>query len=468
MQDKAIVHILTKARMESSAFTAEIDAMEDLSEKHWIKNVIFYKWDVIKFDALISKLEKFHILCNNYSNKEDLKEQVAEYAKEHEIIFIDTPLELLVNTVNEVKEFLWRPLSDNPDIFRDKFLQRELIQDHNPNLWIKFIKWMPDTLNIEEIEKKVGYPFIIKPVDWVQSSWVAKVSNKEEYNHYMETYNDFHERLKSRWVDNKELIVEEFIDGKLYSIDYYVTSDRDVYVSKPVKVRLWIDVKVEDYCNIARIATEKTEGEFKWKRLKTFINSTIKATGIRNTFVHHEFKINSRWEFKTIELNGRIGGWRLELMKRAYDINLYELLLESEAKVWKLKESNIAVNIYATKRWILTWFNKELFKKIDKRKSVFAMWFEECAIWKEIWLTKDWFIKVWVIKLKNKDYKELAKDFSYIKSKYNELLEIQDIKEYHEEQKKIKKARKAAKSFFDKPKKKIKSLFGHVKKIFKK
>jgi hypothetical protein len=55
---------------------------------------------------LISKLEKFHILCKNYSNKEDLKEQIKEYSKEQEIIFIDTPLELLVNTVNEVKESL--------------------------------------------------------------------------------------------------------------------------------------------------------------------------------------------------------------------------------------------------------------------------------------------------------------------------------------------------------------------------
>jgi hypothetical protein len=33
----------------------------------------------------------------------------------------------------------------------------------------------------------------------------------------------------------------------------------------------------------------------------------VKATGIKSTFVHHEFKINNNGEFKTIELNGRIG-----------------------------------------------------------------------------------------------------------------------------------------------------------------
>ena len=74
MRKKVIVHILTKTRMEeSNAFWAEIDAMEDISEKYWIKNILFYKWDVIKFEAAINKLEKFHILFKNYSNKEDLK-----------------------------------------------------------------------------------------------------------------------------------------------------------------------------------------------------------------------------------------------------------------------------------------------------------------------------------------------------------------------------------------------------------
>jgi hypothetical protein len=61
---------------------------------------------VIKFECLIKKLEKFHILCKNYSNKDDLKKQVLDYSNEKEIIFVDTPLELLVNTVNEIKETL--------------------------------------------------------------------------------------------------------------------------------------------------------------------------------------------------------------------------------------------------------------------------------------------------------------------------------------------------------------------------
>jgi len=34
-----------------------------------------------------------------------------------------------------------------------------------------------------------------------------------------------HDRLKTRGIDNKILIVEEYIDGKMYSIDYFVTPE---------------------------------------------------------------------------------------------------------------------------------------------------------------------------------------------------------------------------------------------------
>ena len=424
MHNKTIVHILTKARMESKSFVPEIDAMEELSEKYWIKNVIFYKWDIIKFDALISKLEKFNILLKNYSNKDDLKEQVINLNKEFEIVFISSPMELLVNVMNEIKAVLWHSLSDNPDIFRDKYLQREFIQDHNPELWIKFLKWEPEELNIEMIEWKIWYPFIIKPTNWLQSAWVEKIENRKAFELYIKNYEYFHNRLKNRWVDNKVLIVEEFIDGKLYSIDYFVTSYWEAIISKPVKVKLWVDVWIDDYCNIARVVTKKTEDEFKWKRLKTFINSTVKATWIRNTFVHHEFKVNSNWEFKTIELNWRIWGWRLEVIKEAYDLNLYELIINTNAKPWVLKNNNIAINIYAKKGWILNWFNRKIFEKIELRKTVYCIDIDESFIWKEVWLTKDWFVKLWVIKMQSKDYEKLRKDYLYVKRNYLDLLEI--------------------------------------------
>lgn len=424
MEKQAIVHVMTKMRMKSDLFSVEIDAIESLSEKYGMKNIICYKGDEIEYIDLINKLHKFGILFCHYSNKDELKEKLLEYQKEYDIKFVSTPLEILINLTDELKQTLGQSVSEHQNIFRDKHLQRELIKEHNPELGIKFLNGEHDQLDIDEIEEKVGYPCIIKPVDGVQSSWVGKINNRKDFDEYVNSYQEFHDRLKSKGIDTHELIVEEFIDWKLYSIDYFVDQEGNTFISKPVKVKLGIDIGVQDYCNIARIVSEKTEWEFKWKRLKTFINSTVKATGVKNTFVHHEFKINSKGEFKTIELNGRIWGWRLEVMMKSYDLNMYEFIVNPEVKPWKLKNNVMGINLYATKKWILNGYNQKLLEKISKRESVYAIETDEGVLWKEIWLTKDGFEKVWVIKIIHKDYKILRKDYLYIKKHYKEILEI--------------------------------------------
>ena len=46
-------------------------------------------------------------------------------------------------------------------------------------------------------------------------------------------------------------------------------------------------------------------------------------------------------------------------------------------------------------------------------------------IGKKVWLTKDWFEKVGVIKLKNKNLEEIKKDLKFIETNYNNLLEVE-------------------------------------------
>ncbi len=425
MKDKAIIHLMTKSRMRSQAFKADIDAMEELSEKYGVKSIIFYKWDEIDYIDMISKLEKFGIFTKNYANRDDLLEKVADFTEDYEIIFVYTAMELLIKIANRVKEKLWQIISEERNIFRDKSLQRQLIADNNPELGIKFLKWEPENLDIKEIEEKIGYPFIIKPVDWVQSSWVQKIEKRADFKKYMSNYEAFHEKLKARWVDSKELIVEEFLDGNLYTLDYYVDKDWYVYNSKPAREILWIDFWIPDYCVVARMSSLDIELQLKWIRLKTFINSTVKACGIKNTFVHHEFKYTSKKKLKTIELNGRLWWGRVALMKKAYDINLFEMIINPNLKAGKIKENSIVFIIHAPKRWILKAFNNKTLANINRRESVYSIKLDESKLGKETWLTKDWFTKLWEIKLANTDYNQIFKDYNYIKSKYKNILIIE-------------------------------------------
>lgn len=424
MNNKAVIHIMSKNRLRSWALKSDLDAMEELWEKYWLNNIIFYKWDKIDYLEIVSKLEKYWIFTQNYSNKQDLLEKVKRFSEKFEIISVYTALELLINTVNLVKKWLNLPLSDNPDIFRDKSLQRIFLQKNNPDLWIKFFKWEPKNLDINFLEREIGYPFIIKPVNWVQSSWVMKVEKKSDFEKYIIDYNDFHDRLKARWIENKELIVEEFIDWNLYTLDYFVNSEWKVIFSKPAQEILWIDFWIKDYFVVARVASTKVEKDLEWTWLEKFIKDTVDACKIRNTFVHHEFKLTTKWKLKTIELNGRFGGWRVDLYREAYWINVFEMLVNENMESWDLKKNNIVFNICATKRWILEWVNEQIFEKIKERKTVVSASFDKKIIWKETWLTKDGFTKLWSIKLVSTDLDQIMEDFNFIKSNYKKILII--------------------------------------------
>ena len=436
MKNKAIVHIMNKKRMNAPDIKVDLDAMEELWNKYWINNIIFYKWEKVDYSHLISKLEKYWIYTQNYSNRQDLIDKVKEFNEKFEVIFVYTALELMINISNTLRQELWLKVSDNPNIFRDKSIQRKLLQENNKELGIKFLKWEPEKLDIDEIEKEIGYPFIMKPVNWVQSSWVVKITKRSDFEDYISNYKDFHDRLKARWIENKELIVEEFIDWNLYTLDYFVTDKWKVIFSKPAQEILWIDFWINDSFVVARVASKKVEDDLEWTWLKKFIEDTIKACWVRNTFVHHEFKLTSKWKLKTIELNGRFGWWRVDLFKEAYDMNLFEMLLNPKVEPWELKKNNIVFNICWTKRWKLVWFDEKLFESIKKRETVVNVIFNSKKfIWKETWLTKDGFTKMWTIKLVSTDFDKIMKDYEYIKARYKKLLIIKTREEIIEEKK---------------------------------
>ena len=103
----------------------------------------------------------------------------------------------------------------------------------------------------------------------------------------------------------------------------------------------------------------------------------------------------------------------------------YNLL---EAIFWKsntylLKNNFTVFAIYPTKRWILKEFNAKLLEKIKSLKSFYCInILKDKYIWKEIWLTKDGFKKVWWIRFLNNDIKQFNKDYLFVEENYKDLL----------------------------------------------
>jgi len=282
---------------------------------------------------------------------------------------------------------------------------------YNPKITVNFLEKNISEIDFNDLKKQFGLPFILKPKDWQESSWVAKIQNKDEFDNYI--------------IENsyrKEILVEEFIDWDKYSIDYFVSESGYFTMNKIVKASLATDIWINDFFVLSAIITNDIETYIDENKIKKFVEDNIKATGIKNTFVHHEFKLTSKWELKTIELNWRIGWYRIEMYNLVYWYNLLEAIFW-KSNTYLLKNNFTVFAIYPTKRWILKEFNAKLLEKIKSLKSFYCInILKDKYIWKEIWLTKDGFKKVWWIRFLNNDIKQFNKDYLFVEENYKDLL----------------------------------------------
>jgi phosphoribosylamine-glycine ligase len=44
--------------------------------------------------------------------------------------------------------------------------------------------------------------------------------------------------LENKRLKNQSIIIEEFIDGKMYTIDYYVDEEQNISLSQPISIKL--------------------------------------------------------------------------------------------------------------------------------------------------------------------------------------------------------------------------------------
>lgn len=388
------------------------ETYKDLFLKRKIKTIIFYKnpW---------KKLEKIknddYIEFIKYNSFEEIKEKIEKIWKEN-IFYINTFDEKMILETNKLKKDLWFSVSKKYEIFRDKEKQRKFLLENFPET----------TVNFQEIdlqknaEIKIDFPCIIKPTGGLQSAWVNFLKNKKDFENFKENFNSLNEKLEKRGLWSK-FILEEFIDWQMYTVDYFVDENWDFFAFPIVKIELASKLWVDDFANYARIAWKYIEKEVSNQELYEFIDKNVKTFWLKNTFVHHEFKKNSSWKLKTIELNGRIWWYRCELYKECFSINMFDIVLEKEKNLKKEENFYAAFVFYPDKEGILKGFDEKIesdFKKLDSFFSLSKIW----KIWENIWLTKNWYSSVANLKLKNKNLENFQKDLDFVWKNYKDFL----------------------------------------------
>lgn len=417
-----IINLATKSVSPLSPIASRyIDAFSNIYNLYGSKTYIYFNHSIDHFDRGLTELwEKSWIYVFSYHDLDDILAKLISL--DEKILLINTFEEWLVDSAIVISKKLWLKVTNYLSVFRDKKQQRSLLLAWCPDYSIKFLEYNSiHNVSIDDIESSIWYPFIVKPTSAAKSSLVYKISDRHDFDKtYKQVLSDYDWFTHDSFSVSR-VVVEEFVDGEMYSIDYFVNNEGKVFVSKPVRIVLGYDLGIPDFMNIVRFSGPTIESLLVDYDLYDFISSSVDAIGIRNQFVHHEFKVTSSGLLKTIEVNGRIWWYRLAMMKKSYDFNLFSFVFWKQM-IWSSWLHTAVVEIYPFKTMILQWFNTTLFDDISSLTSHNYTSLKQRFVWKKVGHTRHWYGELWYMIFVHSDFSQLKADVDFVLHHYRELV----------------------------------------------
>ena len=177
------------------------------------------------------------------------------------------------------------PLTEN------KFAQREAFANNGIPV--------PQYLRIKKSESVsldgFRFPIIVKPVDSGGSQGITKLETPDGLDKALE------DAFDHSWTE--EAIVEEFIDGREFSVEYLSHNGKHYNLQITDKVTSGAPHFIEiQHHQPADISAELAQ------RIREMVEKALTALKITNSPSHTEIKLNSRNELYIIEIGARMGG----------------------------------------------------------------------------------------------------------------------------------------------------------------
>ncbi len=195
------------------------------------------------------------------------------------VVYVANKLGLVSNSEESIK------------LTQSKFAQRQALEEAGIPVPKYYLVENEDDL------KKVQcrFPVIVKPVDSGGSQGICKV---ESPNKLVEAY-----RYAVEYSRTSKAIVEEFVDGREFSVEYISHQGNHYFLQITDKVTSGAPRFVEMQHHQPADIPESV-----WNRIKEMVESALTALKIENSASHTEIKWNSNDELFIIETGARMGG----------------------------------------------------------------------------------------------------------------------------------------------------------------
>jgi hypothetical protein len=234
-------------------------------------------------------------------------------------------------------------LSNQLQVLKNKVKFRELIKELFPDFYFKQI-------SIEEIQRlsydEIRFPFVIKPAVGFFSIGVHIVENEKDW---IKAKNELQaDKLKSIFPENvlntSNFIIEEFIQGEEYAIDYYYDNNGDAVLLNVLHHLFSSGTDTSD-----RVYSTSKAIIDKYKiDLEYFLSKIGKELDLKNFPAHAEVRIDENGKIIPIEVNPlRFGGFctTADLLGVTLGFNEYKCFYENKKPDWdiifKEKENEI-------------------------------------------------------------------------------------------------------------------------------
>lgn len=171
--------------------------------------------------------------------------------------------------------------------------------------------------------KNHDFPLILKPTNLVKSLLVTKSNNLEELiTNYNETLLNINKVYKKYAPNQKpKLIIEEFMNGDIHSVDVFVDKKGTPFVlQNVVDYQTGYDIGYDDNFHYSRIIPSKLAPS-EIKEIREVAALGCESLGIKNSPAHVEI-IRTKNGPMIVEIGARNGGYRDKMHQLANGIDI--------------------------------------------------------------------------------------------------------------------------------------------------
>ena len=270
------------------------------------------------------KKSNFEILILKNRQSHNLQSQLKPYSDR--VLAMTVQRESLVPVYRKLLPHfphIFGPTEKSLEWATNKLSMRHMLSTFDKKLCPRFALVTDfEVPTLRKTAKRIGFPLIAKPTGLASSLLVNQCYYEDELKKVLKKS---FKKIKAVYKKNKgrdmpAMLVEQLMEGEVYTVDAYVNAKGRVVFCPLVYVETGRSAGFDDFFGYKQITPVKKLNKARQEEALAVAKKGIKALALRSVTCHIELVYNGN-DWKIIEVAARLGGYRHDLYKESYGFN---------------------------------------------------------------------------------------------------------------------------------------------------